>query len=421
MTAIDEFANSAGWTTGDPLTIEQLLLPDPEPRPRIYDIISVDDHLVEPPDLFTSRVPERLRDRVPRVIEDEGREYWLIDGGLELNVGANGASGRSTAAPLGGSTTNFNEFRPGAWRIDERIRDMDINGIYASLGFPSMVFGFCGQRFMRMRDQKIGRMCVQAYNDWVIDEWTAPYPDRIIPSGVTCLADVEMATKETYRNAERGFKAVSFSENPQKLGLPSIHSGYWDPFLRACEETETVINLHVGSSSQVSYPSTDAPLDTMSALFSVNSLLAAVDWVYSGIPLRFPNIKIALSEGGIGWVPMLLDRLDYLWKYPRTSTWKDPLPPAEVLRRNFYFASFYDPSIFGLRDRIGVDHIMVEADYPHVDSTWPDTQASLAEQFVGLPDDVVRKFTYENAARLYRHPLPLSARGETGSSGPAKS
>ncbi len=406
MTAIDDFANATEWTRGAALTPGELLLPDPEPRPRIYDIISVDDHLVEPPDLFTSRVAEQYRDRVPRVIEDEGREYWLIDGGLELNVGANAAAGRSFDAPLGGSTTNFDEFRPGAWKIDDRIRDMDINGIYASLGFPSMVFGFCGQRFMRMRDQKIGHMCTRAYNDWVIDEWTAPYPDRIIPSGVTFLNDVDLAVQETYRNAERGFKAVTFSENPQKLGLPSIHTGYWDPFLRACEETETVVNLHVGSSSQVSFPSTDAPLDTMSALFSVNSMLAAVDWVYSGIPVRFPNIKIALSEGGIGWVPMLLDRLEFMEKYPRTSTWTASIAPSETLRRNFYFASLYDPSTLSLRERIGLDHIMIEADYPHVDSTWPNTQASFAEQFVGIPDREVRMMTHENAANLYRHPMP---------------
>jgi predicted TIM-barrel fold metal-dependent hydrolase len=273
-----------------------------------------------------------------------------------------------------------------------------------------MVFGFCGQRFLRMRDPKIALLCVRAYNDWVIDEWTAPYPDRIIPSQLSWLLDSVAAAEEVRRNAARGFKAVSFSENPEKLGLPSIHTGYWDPFLQACEETGTVINLHIGSSSSVIYPSSDGPLDTMAALFAVNAMSAAVDWVFSKIPLRFPNIQIALSEGGIGWVPMILDRLDYMFAVPRTNTWKgEAVSPSEVLRRNFWYASFWDPSIFALRDRIGVDHIMVEADYPHVDSTWPDTQEIIDRALAGVPPEDARKITHENAARLYRHPLPGSA------------
>jgi predicted TIM-barrel fold metal-dependent hydrolase len=399
------------WGAGDTLLPGELLLPDPEPRERRHVIISVDDHLVEPGNLFSSRLPARWQDRCPRVTEEEdGREYWLIDGGLEPNVGANMAAGRSPSAPLGGTSVRFDEMRRGSWDIHERIRDMDLNGVYASLGFPSMVFGFCGQRFLRMRDRKLGLLCVQAYNDWVIDEWTAPYPDRIIPCQLTCLFDADVAAEEIRRNAARGFKAVSFSENPERLGLPSIHTGYWDPLLRACEETDTVINLHVGSSSHVTYPSSDGPLDTMAALFPVNAMSAAVDWVFSKIPVRFPDIKIALSEGGIGWVPMVLDRLDYMFAHPRTETWKgEALSPSDVLSRNFWYASFWDPSMFALRDRIGVDHIMVEADYPHVDSTWPDTQAAIDRALLGVPSEDARKIAYENAARLYRHPLPVGA------------
>jgi predicted TIM-barrel fold metal-dependent hydrolase len=243
----------------------------------------------------------------------------------------------------------------------------------------------------------------------VIDEWTAPYPERIIPSQVVWLLDAEIAAAEVRRNAERGFKAVNFTENPQKLGLPSIHTGYWDPLFAACEETQTVLNLHVGSSSQVTHPSTDAPVDTIAALFMVNSMVASVDWVYSGIPVRFPELKIALSEGGIGWVPAVLDRLEYLFEFPRTATWPDrSISPADILRRNFWFASFWDPSAFEHRHQIGIDHIMVEADYPHVDSTWPDTQAMIDRELQGLPAEDVRKITCENAARLYRHPLPIT-------------
>ena len=408
MTTMEDMGKATAWGTGDDVLPGELILPDPEPRERHHLIISVDDHLVEPGNLFTSRFPARLQDRCPRVVEEtDGREYWLIDGGLEPNVGGNAAAGRSPSAPIGGISVRFDEMRPGAWDIHERIRDMDLNGIHASLGFPSMVFGFCGQRFLRMRDPRIGLMSLQAYNEWVIDEWSAPYPDRIIPSQLAWLGDADVAAEEIRRNATRGFKAVSFSENPEKLGLPSIHTGYWDPFLQACEDTETVVNLHVGSSSYVLFPSTDGPLDTMPALFAVNAMSAAVDWVLSKITVRFPNIKIVHSEGGIGWVPMNLDRLDYMYAHPRTQTWKgEPLSPSEVLSRNFWYASFWDPSIFALRDRIGVDHIMLEADYPHVDSTWPDSQEVMSRALEGVPPEDARKIAHENAARLYRHPLP---------------
>ena len=409
MTTLEAMSQMDVWQAGQEYDRSAAVLPDPEPRERRHLIISVDDHLVEPPDVFTKRLPKKYLDRAPRVVEEEGREYWLIDGGLELNVGGNAAAGRSIDAPLGGESVRFDEMRRGAWDIHERIRDMDINGIYASLGFPSMVFSFAGQRFMRMRDPALGQLCVQAYNDWVIDEWTAPYPERIIPSQVVWLLDAEIAANEVRRNAERGFKAVNFTENPQKLGLPSIHTDYWDPLFAACEETQTVLNLHVGSSSQVTHPSTDAPVDTIAALFMVNSMVASVDWVYSGIAVRFPELKIALSEGGIGWVPAVLDRLDYLFEFPRTATWPDrSISPADILRRNFWFASFWDPSAFEHRHQIGIDHIMGEADYPHVDSTWPDTQAMIDRELQGLPAEDVRKITCENAAQLYRHPLPIT-------------
>lgn len=411
MATLEDTMKMTQWGHGsedDDDTVE--LLPDPDPRPRRHVLISVDDHLVEPGNVFLDRVPARYRDRAPRMIEEEdGRQYWLIDGGLELNVGGNAMAGRPADAQMAVRSMRVDEMRRGVWDIHERIRDMDINGIWASLSFPSMVFGFAGQRFFRMRDPKLGHACMQAYNDWVIDEWTAPYPDRIIPAQVTWLLDADLAAAEIERNAARGFKAVNFSENPYKLGLPSIHSGYWDPFFRACEETETVVNLHIGSSSEVIHPSPDAPVDTIATLFSVNAQVAAADWVFSGVLLRFPKLKVALSEGGIGWVPMMLDRLEYQMRKPRSMSWKDKdVMPADVLRRNFWFASFFDPSTIELRHRIGVDKIMIEADYPHIDGTWPDTQSILDEALSKLPENEARMVACENAAALYRHPLPPS-------------
>jgi predicted TIM-barrel fold metal-dependent hydrolase len=179
--------------------------------------------------------------------------------------------------------------------------------------------------------------------------------------------------------------------------------------LQACVETDTVACLHVGSSGMMDM-ALDGPLVEIGAtLFSSLSLTACVDWLWSGVALRFPELRIAMSEGGIGWVPLLADRLDYIhgWSGHGRKAWPSTeLTPTEVLLRNFWFCSLDDPSIWPIRDRIGVDHIMVEVDYPHADSSWPDTQELLRQRFAGLTDAHVRKMTHENAARLFRHPLP---------------
>src|SRR3546814_732241 len=201
------------------------------------------------------------------------------------------------------------------WSVEQRLRDMDLNGVHASLNFPSMVWGFAGQRFMRMRDRELGLACTRAYNSWIIEDWTAAAPDRMIPCQIPWFHDPVLAAEEIRRNAELGFTSVSFSENPEALGLPSIHTAHWDPFLRACEETGTVLNLHVGSSSQTPQPSSDSPMYTVLLLFQVNAMFSAADWLFSGIPMRFPDLKIVLSEGGVGWVPSILDRLDHQHRY----------------------------------------------------------------------------------------------------------
>jgi predicted TIM-barrel fold metal-dependent hydrolase len=250
---------------------------------------------------------------------------------------------------------------------------------------------------------------VRAWNDWHHEVWAGTYPERIIPLQITWLANPEIAAAEVRRNAARGFKALSFPEQPVNIGLPSVHTGHWDPLLAACEETGTVVCLHTGSASWTAAQSPNAPLELYTTLFPVNGVAAAADWLWARIPLRFPQLDVAFSEGGIGWVPMLLDRLDYIDGHSGTGgagVWDGELTPSEAVQRNFWFCTIDDPSTLGARDRIGVDHIMVEVDYPHADSTWPDTQQLLRERLGSLPAADVRKLTHENAARLFRHPLP---------------
>jgi len=385
-----------------------LLLPDPEPRPVRYTVISVDDHLVEPPDMFEGRLPRRYQDLAPRVVtDDQGREAWLFDGQRYTQVGMNAVAGRPREL-VGLEPARFDEMRPGCWRIDDRIRDMDLNGVWASLNFPSMITGFCGRVFSQCSDPDLGFAVVQAWNDWLYEAWWQPYPNRIIPCGITFLSDPERAATEIRRNAARGFRAVSLPERPHRIGLPSIFDRSWDPVLAACVETGTVICLHVGSSGMADMPS-DAPLLALGAtLFGQLSLTACAEWLWSGVPVRFPEVRIAMSEGGIGWVPMLLDRLDNMTD---RSGYGDAFPPqagrpADIVRRNFWFCTLDDPSMMPTLGRIGEDHVMVEVDYPHGDSTWPDTQEVLDRAIGQLPTATQRKLCHENAAALFRWPLP---------------
>ena len=393
-------------------TRSDTLLPDPEPRPVRYTMISVDDHLVEPPDMFEGRLESRFADRAPRVVENSrGHQLWEFDGRRYSQVGMNAVAGRRpecvTLEP-----TRFEDMRRGCWDVDARIHDMDINGVWASLNFPSQITGFCGAVFSSASDPELGLAVTRAWNDWLFEAWWQPHPDRIIPCGITFLADPEQGAAEIRRNAARGFRSVTLPERPHRIGLPSLFSGYWDPVVAACEDTDTVISLHVGSSGMPDMPA-DGPLVALGAtLFGQMSLSACAEWLWSGLPVRFPRIRIAMSEGGIGWVAMLLDRLDNIVERSGYGRGYDPggLLPAEVLARNFWFCTIDDPSTIDTRHRIGVDHIMVEVDYPHGDSTWPDTQSVIERCWGHLPDEDLRRLTHRNAADLYRWPLPDAPR-----------
>jgi predicted TIM-barrel fold metal-dependent hydrolase len=389
------------------------LLPDPEPRARHYTFISVDDHLIEPRDLFEGRLPAELTERAPRVVTNEaGREFWSFEDNLYPQIGLNAVVGRPRDQ-WGLDPARFDEMRRGCWDIEARVADMDIDGVYASLCFPSLIAGFAGSVFSKSKDPELGLACLRAWNDWHIEEWAGPYPDRIIPLQLAWLNDPELAAADVRANAERGFKAVSLPENPVDLGLPSIHTDHWDPLLRACEETDTVVCLHNASSGWSASRSPGASLELITTLFPVNAVVTAADWLWAGVPWRFPSLRIAMSEGGIGWVPMLLDRIAYVLDHSASglSSWKDPdISPMDGLRRNFWFCTIDISSTIALRDHIGIDHICLESDYPHADSTWPETQTLAAAGLAGMSDEEVRRLTWQNASELFRHEVPEELR-----------
>ncbi|MEE9279887.1 MAG: amidohydrolase family protein [Myxococcota bacterium] len=384
------------------------LLPDPEPREVKYTLISVDDHLLEPPHTFEGRLPSKLQDRAPEIVEtEEGHQVWVFEDQPYFQVGFMCVAGRPREDHRV-EPSRFDEVRPGCWRIEDRIKDMDIGGIWASVNFPSGVTGFGGTLFSEAKDPELGLACVRAWNDWLFDEWYSPHPDRIVPLGITFLADPELGAEEIRRNAKRGFRAVTLPEQPHRLGYPPVFDAYWEPIIRACAETETVLNLHIGSSGFAQLPPGAPGLELGATLFGPMAIASCAEWLWSGWPVKYPELKIAMSEGGIGWVAMLVDRLDNIMSrsgYGRG--WPDKrISPSEALRRNFWFCMIDDPSTISTRHTIGVDHILFESDYPHGDGTWPDTQQVIEKTLGTLPVEEIRMITHENAARLYRHPLP---------------
>jgi predicted TIM-barrel fold metal-dependent hydrolase len=375
---------------------------------RTYDIISVDDHLCEPPDLFAGRVPAKFADRMPRIVEQpNGDQVWAYEDTIFPNIAVNAVVGLPKEK-WGYEPVRFDEIRKGAWDIDARIADMDLAGMAASLCFPSQVAGFGGVTFADSKDKELGLACTRAWNDWHHDVWAGTYPDRIIPLQLPWLPDPVLAAEEIRRNAARGFRAVTFPEYPTNVGYPSFHTREWDPFFQACEETETVVCIHTGSGRWAPRPNNDGPRTIRVSLFPVNAMVCCADLLFSEIPVRFPGIKIALAEGGIGWVAMYLDRLEYIESRAGSfgNEWSaTDISPAEVVKRNFFFCSLDDPSTICTRERIGIENIMLEVDYPHADSTWPDTQKIVHSTLGGLPEAEIEAITHGNAERLFRFPL----------------
>ena len=393
------------------------------PIPRI---ISVDDHVVEPPDLWTARLPARHLDRAPRIERDRatfsflgGRfrsekgvpdgewcDWWIYDDLVYPFARISAAVGFED---LRNTPVTFDEIRPGCWKQKERLADMDANHVDVSICFPNVLPRFCGQTFLERSDKELAELCVRAYNDWMIDEWcSGDGYGRLVPLTMVPLWDPCLAAAEVRRCAAKGSHAITFSENPAHLGLPSVHDAarFWDPLFQACEETETVINLHIGSSSKMPSTSEDAPHAIGSVLTFSNAMGSMLDFVLSGVFDRFPNLRIAYSEGQVGWVPFVLERADNIWRARRgAGNYGLDLerPPSEYIPEHVWFCMFDDLTGLHLRDQVGMDQITFEVDYPHADSTFPHTleTATRLVESAGLTEQEIWKLFRGNAIDAY--------------------
>ena len=385
-------------------------------------IVSVDDHVVEPAHVWERWLPAKHRDKAPRIerrgigtmrhvgggtyeqtFDPDGpqADCWVYEDLVYIHKRHVAAVGFDrddmTMSPM-----TYDEMRPGCYEPKARVDDMELNWVEASLSFPSFP-RFCGQTFLEAKDRELAEACVYAYNDWMVDEWCGDSGGRLIPLPIIPLWDVELAAAEVRRNAARGAHAVCFSEIPAVLGLPSIHTGDWDPFFAACAETRTVVCMHIGSSSKMPATSADAPVAVAATLSFGNAMSSLTDFLFSGVLVRFPDLKLAYSEGQIGWIPYILERADDVWLEHRA--WggvRDivPEPPSTYYYRQVFGCFFRDRHGIESLQRVGVDNTTFETDYPHTDSTWPHTKKVAQELMAGLPDDVVYKLVRGNAIRM---------------------
>jgi predicted TIM-barrel fold metal-dependent hydrolase len=399
---------------------------------EIPKIISVDDHVIEPPNVWQDRLPQKYKAVGPRIerrkvkamkfvggvfsYESAGEnedgtwcDWWLVED-LQYPLTRLSAAAGYPREEVTVSPITMDDMRVGCWDPTARLEDMDVNHVEASLSFPSFP-RFCGQTFYERDDKELGDLCVKAYNDWMLDEWCAPSNGRLIPLVIVQLWDPEKAAAEVRRNAAKGCHAVTFSEIPPFLGLPSVHDagGFWDPFLAACEETNTVVCMHIGSSSKMPSTSADAPPAVGSTLTYMNAAMSLTDWLMSGILERFPNLKIAYSEGQIGWIPYVLERADQVWKDNRG--WggvadKVKRPPSEYYFEHVYGCFFDDAHGLNNIDAVGRDNVTFETDYPHSDSTWPHTKKIAEEIMKDLDQPTVDKICRGNAIRAFSLELP---------------
>ncbi|MBW2396707.1 MAG: amidohydrolase [Deltaproteobacteria bacterium] len=367
-------------------------------------LVSVDDHVCEPPEMWDQHLTGSWKERAPRLVhKSDGSDVWVFEGQQIPNVGLNAVAGRPPDE-YGMEPTALEQLRAGCYDLGARLGDMNANGVLGSLCFPS-VPGFTGELFAKQEDRELARVMAQAYNDWHIDEWCGGAPGRFIPLAIPLLWDPKITAEEIRRVAKKGCFAITFPDNPKGLGYPSLHDEYWEPIWQAASDTGTVLCIHIGSGTGMNLQDPRAAVEIMITGTPITLFGCATELVYSQFLRRYPDLRIALSEGGIGWVPYFLERADYVHEHHHRWTLNDlgGKKPSDIFREHI-ITCFIDYEV-GVRNRdlIGIDNITWECDYPHSDSTWPNSPEVLWKSLEGLPDADIDKITYQNTMKHFRY------------------
>ena len=385
----------------------------------IPKIISVDDHVVEPPHLWQTWLPSKHRERGPKIELLPTGEVKMVDGRYIEHPGTSGKlcawwnydgsyfSLKRYIAAVGYPPEEvdmypitYDEMRPGCWKPSERIKDMEMNGVEASLCFPNYP-RFCGQIFSEAPDKELALACIKAYNDWMVEEWCGDSGGRLIPLIIVPLWDAESGGRRdpAQRGARRPRGRVQRATAVARATVDPL--GYWDPFFQACDETGTVISMHIGSGTKTLQTSADAPASIGATMIFTNSAASMLDYLMSDVLKTFPNLKLLYAECQIGWIPYVLERADDIW---RTHLWSHktahPELPSTYYKDRIYSCFFKDEVGVLLLDRIGVDQVCFETDYPHQDGTWPKSKQVAEHLFGHLDAETVHKLARGNAAKL---------------------
>ena len=391
-------------------------------------LISVDDHVIEPVDLWQRHIGAAHRERAPRVVrDDDGVWKWDLDGARRPITGLVAVAG--TPATEWDPMPMDLDSPPAAGSGDPKVRLglMDQDHVIASLIFPTFA-NTCGQTFLDTPDKDLGLACIRAYNDWMIDEWAATAPGRFIPLALVPLWDAELAAAEARRCAAKGAKSVSFTENPSSLGLPSLHDKdrYWDPLWQACVETGMPVSIHLGSSTR-RLMAPDAPLIEGASFMALGAVDAFVDWMWSGNLLRYPELKIVLSESGIGWTPPILQRMRrdlHRWRWARTARTDfegdiltgdtanrgersvfgeipDGFDPLELFRQSIHISAITGDTGWEAVDYLGDENIMMETDFPHPDAEFPHSARAAQQDLAGRTEETRNRILRDNACRVF--------------------
>jgi predicted TIM-barrel fold metal-dependent hydrolase len=383
------------------------LIPDLTPAEQdLPDIISVDDHVLEPKDLWQRELPASMRDRGPRTVREKvkltftGGHYgfergvedgqwcdvWLFDD-LAVPTGFLHAPAGTPRSEQRNVPAVYEDFRPGTYDQAARLADMTTNHVSAAINYPNIFPRFAGQGFAERADKDLAVAALRVYNDWMIDEWCGgDGRGRLIPLTLVPLWDPHLAAEEVRRCAAKGSYAIAFSENPSKLGFPSLYTGDWDVLWEACQDTETTVSMHIGSSSSMPTTSPDAPLATSMSLYAQNAQGSLCDWIFSGTLGRFDTLKIAYAESQVGWMPFQLERMDTVWRDGVGGVELD-VAPSEQARGRVFGCIFDDLHGLKCREDVGTGQILFETDYPHSDGTFPHSRKVAHEMFVAAGMD----------------------------------
>ena len=372
-------------------------------------LLSIDDHIIEPADTFAAHFPASMKDDAPKLVKNPDNpevDAWIFQG---VSVGSPGLSAVVSwpKEEWNFDPTGLAEMRPGTYDIHQRVRDMNVNGVLAGMNFPTFP-GFAGTHLASLPDRKLSLAAIKAYNDFLLDDLCGAYPGRFIPMGIIPFFDIEESVKEIHRLAAKnvGCRSITMPETPYGIGQPDFASGHWDPVFKALVDTNMVASMHIGGGfGLLKRPENTLP-DDIVILAALVSTIAATDLLTSGVLKRIPDIKFAMSEGGLGWIPFLLDRMD---RHMVNHSWThlDSLPkgksPTQVWKDNFLACFITEPTALLTRERYGVETIAWECDYPHSDCTWPYSPELLLKELnaANCSDDEIDLITWKNVARFF--------------------